>query len=387
MSAKKKIVVVTGTRAEYGLLRPLMQLIQSDNQMELQLLVTGTHLSALHGNTLAEITKDGFTPTRTIDILKFQDSNLGIGQTIGLATAEFSKVFDELQPDLVILLGDRFEAFAVATAATVMHIPIAHLHGGELTFGAIDEAFRHAITKMAHLHFTSADEYAKRVIAMGEQPDRVFNTGAIGIDTINSIKFLTKEELENDLKFKFAKINFLVTFHPETIGDSSQKDFAELLSALDVISDATIIFTYPNADAGGNALIKMIDAYVASNKNRTSAFASLGQLRYLSILKNVQAVVGNSSSGIIEAPALKIPTVNIGDRQEGRIRANSVLDCAPIKNEIVAALHKIVDPEFIASCNTNENPYGNGTTATQIMNVIRKTDLKSLLKKKFYDVR
>ncbi len=382
----RKICFITGTRAEYGLLKPLIEEFINDETFEVQIIATGMHLSPEFGLTYREIEKDGFLINEKIEILLSSDTRIGVSKAMGLALISFAEAFERLKPDLLVGLGDRFELFSAVSAANVINIPVAHLHGGELTFGAFDEAFRHAITKMSHLHFTSTKEYRERVIQLGEKPKTVFNIGALGIDNIRKIKLLSKIELENLLNLKLSKPSFLVTFHPETHSESSNKDFMELLKAFNELGNVQIIFTLPNADSGGRELVKLINEFVSKSKNRAYAFTNLGQLKYLSLMKYVDGVIGNSSSGIIETPSFKIGTIDIGDRQKGRIRSESVVNVNSIKKEIVEAIKLILSKEFKQKINKVKNPYGDGKTSQRIKKIISKTNFKSLLNKEFYDL-
>ncbi|MCA9766660.1 MAG: UDP-N-acetylglucosamine 2-epimerase (hydrolyzing) [Carnobacterium sp.] len=384
----KKICVVTGTRAEYGLLMPLLERIKNDEELDLQLLVTGMHLSPEFGLTYKLIEADGYKIDEKVAILLSSDTPVGISKSMGLGMIGFSESFERLQPDMVILLGDRYETFAAAATASTARIPIAHLHGGETTEGAFDEAFRHAITKMSVLHFTSAELYRKRVIQLGEQPERVFNVGAIGIENIINMPLMTKEELEESLGIQFDKQLLLVTFHPVTLeNNTSETQFKELLTALDNVQDATIIFTKANSDTDGRVINQLIDDYTQLNPDKTLAFTSMGQLRYLSTMKIATAVIGNSSSGIIEAPSFKVPTVNIGDRQKGRIQAESVINCQPKIEYIDKAIKTSLSDDFSNTLSEMENPYGDGEVSEKIVKVIREFVSKDTsLKKPFYDV-
>lgn len=385
---KKKICIVTGTRAEYGLFYPLLKKIKADGQFGLQLCVTGMHLSPEFGLTYKEIEKDGFKINEKVEMLLSSDTEVGVTKSIGIGIIGFADALHRIKPDLVILLGDRFETMAAAIAAFTAKIPIAHLYGGELTEGAIDDAIRHSITKMSILHFVSTEIYGKRIVQLGEEPDRVFNVGALGIDNIKNLTLLTKQQLEKELNFKFGKRNVLVTFHPVTLENyTSESQFRELLSALDHFKDLKIIFTKPNADPNDRILIKLIDEYVKRNSDKAAAFVSLGQLKYLSTINYVDAVVGNSSSGIIEVPSLGKPTVNIGDRQKGRIRADSVIDCSPKKESIIRALRKAFQPDFSKLCKEVDNPYGDGNSAEKILTVLKEKTDKIKLKKTFYDLK
>ena len=385
----KKICIVTGTRAEYGLLMPLLEQIKQAEDLELQLLVTGMHLSPEFGLTYKLIEADGYTINEKVDILLSSDTPVGISKSMGLGMIGFAESFDRLQPDMVVLLGDRYETFVAATAASVARIPIAHLHGGETTEGAFDEAFRHAITKMSWLHFTSAEEYRKRAIQLGESPERVFNVGAIGIENIRKMPLMNKDELEKSLGITFQKELLLVTFHPVTLEDAtSEVQFRNLLSALDTIENTTIIFTKANSDTDGRIINEMIDDYTNEHLEKTLAFTSMGQLRYLSAMKLASAVVGNSSSGIIEAPSFKVPTVNIGDRQKGRIQAESLINCEPEKEAIIKAIQLALSDSFYTQLNKTENPYGDGKVSDKIVGIIREALSKEIsLKKTFYDIK
>lgn len=387
MTKKRKICVVTGTRAEYGLLYWLMKKIENDDLMILQLVVTGMHLSPEFGLTYKQIEKDGFTINRKVEILLSSDTSTGISKSMGLAMIGFAEAFEEMNPDLVIVLGDRFEIFSAVSAATIAKIPIAHLHGGETTEGAYDEAMRHSISKMAHLHFTATEVYRNRVIQLGEQPDRVFNVGATGIDNIELLTLLNRESLEESIGFKLGKKNFLVTFHPVTLENStSEQQFSNLLSVLDKLKNTHILFTKANADTDGRVINSMIDEYVMSHPDNTTSFTSLGQLRYLSAMQYVDGVVGNSSSGLLEAPSFRIGTINIGDRQKGRIKAGSVIDCLPTKESIEDALKILFSSDFQEQMESVENPYGKGGATDAIISIIKISKLDGLLKKQFYDI-
>ena len=382
----KKICVVTGTRAEYGLLYWLMKGIQADPDLDLQLIVTGMHLSPEFGLTYEEIEKE-FKINKKIEMLLSSDTAIGISKSVGLAQISFAESFEDLQPDLVIVLGDRYEIFAASSAAMIARIPIAHIHGGETTEGAFDEAIRHSITKMSHLHFTATEQYRNRVIQLGEAPERVFNFGGMGIENIKRLKLLDKEEFERSIDFKLAEKNILITFHPVTLEKSTaRQQFIELLEALDELDDTHLIFTKANSDTDGRIINKLIDEYANANPLKAKAFISLGQLRYLSALQFMDAVVGNSSSGLSEAPSFKIATVNIGDRQKGRIKATSVIDCDPDKASITKNLKEVYTLEMKKILEQSENPYGDGLASLEIINIIKKTNIDNLLKKNFYDL-
>jgi len=384
--ALRKICVITGTRAEYGLLYWLMKEIQSSKKLELQIVVTGMHLSPEFGLTYKQVEQDGFTINKKVEMLLSSDSEVGITKSMGLGLIGFADVFNDLKPDLIVVLGDRFEIFVAVSASMIAKIPVAHLHGGEITEGAFDEYIRHSITKMSHLHFTATDEYRKRVIQLGEQPDRVFNVGAIGIDNINRLNLLSKKEFEESIQFKLGEKNLLVTFHPVTLENTtSEIQFKDLLASIEKLDKTHIIFTKANADTDGRIINKMIDEYVANNIKSSVAFDSLGQLRYLSAMKFVDGVVGNSSSGILEAPSFKIGTVNIGDRQRGRIRASSVIDCSSTEESITEALKKLLSKDFRLSIEKATSPFGEGGVAEKIVHIIENASLDGIVKKVFYD--
>jgi len=383
---KRKICVVTGTRAEYGLLFWLMKEIEADSNLELQIIVTGMHLSPEFGLTYKEIEKD-FTITKKIEMLLSSDTSIGISKSMGLAQISFAEAYEELKPDIVVVLGDRYEIFSTVSAAMIARIPIAHLHGGETTEGAFDESIRHSITKMSHLHFTAAEEYKYRVIQLGEQPNRVFNVGGMGIENIKRLKLLSKEELEESIDFKLNNKNLLVTFHPVTLENSTaSSQFQELLDTIDELENTNIIFTKANSDTDGRVINQMIDEYVGKNSHKSVGFTSLGQLRYLSALQFVDAMVGNSSSGLAEAPSFKIGTINIGDRQKGRLKATSVIDCEPDQKSIERAFEKLYSNEFQKCLKNVQNPYGDGCASLKIIKEIKKTELSNILKKSFFDV-
>ncbi|WP_347988738.1 UDP-N-acetylglucosamine 2-epimerase [Methylomonas sp. AM2-LC] len=383
----RKICVVTGSRAEYGLLHWLLKAIQADTELQLQLLVTGMHLSSEFGLTWQQIVADGFEIDHKVEMLLSSDSVVGICKSMGVGLIGVADALQDLQPDILVVLGDRFEILVAAQAAMIQRIPIAHIHGGELTEGAVDDSIRHAISKMSHLHFTSTEGYKRRVIQLGEQPHRVFNVGAPGLDNIYRQPLLNRLELENALGFSFAKHNLLVTFHPVTLeNNSSVEQFTQLLQALDSFQDVHIIFTHANADADGRSMSVMIENYQKANPLRVASFVSLGSLKYLSVLKQVNAVVGNSSSGLLEAPACGVATVNIGDRQRGRIAGASVIHCLPIAEEIRAAIHTALSDEFLKRLNCVENPYGQGGASEKIKDILKQVSLQDILKKHFYDV-
>lgn len=385
---RRKICVVTGTRAEYGQLRQLMLLLKEDSECVLQLVVTGMHLSQEFGLTFRQIESDGFTIDQKIEMLISSDSPAAVTKSIGVAMLGFADAFGQLKPDLIILLGDRFEILAAATAAMIARIPIAHIHGGELTEGLIDEAIRHSITKMSHLHFVAAENYRQRVIQLGEQPNKIFLVGGLGVDCLKSAKLLDLPTLESSLGFKFKQRNFLITFHPVTLDNASaQSQMQQLLDALSEQKETGLIFTMPNADTEGRILINMIKDYVALHPESSVAFTSLGQQRYFSCLGYVDAVIGNSSSGLTEAPSFKIATINVGDRQRGRLQAKSVVNCIPIKSEILKAIDEVFSPSFQQMLKVAQNPYGNGGASKKIFAVIKHTPLENILKKRFFDIK
>ncbi len=383
----RKICVVTGTRAEYGLLYWLMKEIEADKDLELQLIVTGMHLSPEFGLTYKEIEKD-FKIDKKIEMLLSSDTAIGISKSMGLAQISFAEAYKELQPDLLVVLGDRYEIFSAVSAAMITRIPIAHLHGGETTEGAFDESIRHSITKMSHLHFTATDIYRKRVIQLGEHPKRVFNVGGMGIENIKRLNLLSKEEFEKSIDFQLNKKNILVTFHPVTLENFTAKEqFQELLNAVDILKSTNIIFTKANSDTDGRVINKMIDEYVSKNSDKSVAFTSLGQLRYLSALQYVDVMVGNSSSGLTEAPSFQIGTINIGDRQKGRIMAKSVINCKVDRESILEAFEKLYSKAFQEELKTSINPYGDGCASLKIVEEIKNIDLENILKKSFYDIK
>lgn len=382
----RKICVITGTRAEYGLMRWVMQGIKDDAELTLQIIATGMHLSPEFGLTYREIEKDGFQIDRKVEMLTSSDTSVGIAKSMGLGMIGFADALNELAPDLIVVLGDRFEIFAAVSAALVARIPVAHLHGGEKTEGAFDEALRHSITKMSHVHFVAAEEYRQRVMQLGEHPDRIFLVGGLGIDNIKRLKLLDRAELEASLDFKLGPKNLLITFHPVTLeNQSSAQQMAELLAALERLGEEThLVFTMPNADNGGRELIRMIENFVATHIN-ARAYTSLGQLRFLSLVKIVDGLVGNSSSGLAEAPSLGTPTVNIGDRQRGRLKAQSVIDCTPQNQAIYNGIGELYRVEFRQTLPFSVNPYGNGGASQKIVQILRDYDFAGILKKTFYD--
>lgn len=382
----RKICVITGTRAEFGLLRPLIELIANDNELQLQLIATGMHLSPEFGYTLNEITEAGFMVDKKVECLLSSDSSIGVSKTIALAISGFANALAELTPDLVVVLGDRTEILGAVIATAMVNIPIAHLHGGETTEGAYDEAIRHSITKFSHLHFTSTEAYRKRVIQLGEHPDTVFNVGAIGLDTIKKLPLLDKASFEQAIGFKLKERNILITYHPVTLEKEAPiETFENILTALDELTDTALIFTHANSDKNGRIINKMITEYVSSHKDKAVEFKSLGQLRYLSALQYVDFVIGNSSSGILEVPAFYIPTINIGDRQKGRICNESVINSNNSLEDIKKSITFALDKTFREKILQQELLYGNGTAAEKILQIIKEHNHISI-KKSFYNI-
>ncbi len=384
----RKICVVTGSRAEYGLLCWLMKEIKDDRELDLQIIATGTHLSPEFGLTYKIIEEDGFVIDEKVEMLLSSDTPVGVAKSIGLATIGFAGALDRLKPDILVLLGDRYEILAAAQAALVARIPVAHLHGGESTEGAIDEAVRHSVTKMAHLHFVAAEPYKKRVIQLGEDPDKIFVFGTPGLDSIKKIKLLSRDEFENAINFKLGKLNFLVTYHPVTLFSrlNHERAMKEIFKALDCFPDAKAIFTKPNSDTGGRIIALLIDEFVSRRPDKYVAFVSLGQLNYLSALKHIDVVIGNSSSGLIEAPAMKKPAVNLGVRQRGRLRASSVIDCAESCESIVMGVEKALSSDFQTKLDEVVSPYGVGDASHRIKELLKKISLEDILLKKFHDL-
>lgn len=383
----KTITVLTATRAEYGLLSPIVKALKGCEEFKVKLVVTGTHLSPEFGLTYKEILNDGFEIDKKIEILMSSDSPSAISKSMGLALLGFADYFSDTKPDALMVLGDRYETLAVCCAAMNERIPIIHLYGGETTEGAIDEAVRHCITKMSYLHLTSTQEYRKRVIQLGENPERVISVGSIGVENICSKKLMDRDELEQSLQFALNKPYAVVTYHPVTLEEkSSEQQFQQLLMAIEEKKDMKYIFTKANADADGRIINHMIDEYVSTHDN-TIAFESLGAERYLSALKYAAMVIGNSSSGLLEAPSFGIPTINIGDRQKGRLKAESVIDCAPESVSILNAVNRAMSKEFASVAKAAVNPYGDGNTSGKIVMAIKNMMKQDIdLKKKFFDI-
>lgn len=382
----RKICVITGTRAEYGLLRWVMQGIQDDPELTLQIIATGMHLSPEFGLTYQEIEQDGFRIDRKVEMLTSSDTAVGIGKSMGLGLIGFADALNELQPDLIVVLGDRFEIFAAVSAALVARIPVAHLHGGETTEGAFDEALRHSITKMSHLHFVAAEAYRQRVIQLGEQPNHVFLVGGLGIDNIKRLQLLDRAALEESLDFKLGPKNLLITFHPVTLENlTAVIQMEELLAALAELNDTKLIFTLPNADTEGRTLIKMVEQFVKQHPS-AQVYPSLGQLRYLSCVAQVDGVVGNSSSGLTEVPSFRKGAINIGSRQKGRLQAASVINCEPNRASISSAVGRLYSKEFQVKLSEVVNPYGEGGSSERIVSTLKDYAISGIVKKVFHDL-
>ena len=383
----RKICVVTGTRAEYGLLRWVMQGIKDSELLELQLIVTGMHLSPEFGLTVQDIEADGFRIDRKVEMLLSSDTPVGITKSMGVAMIGFADALNQLQPDLLLVLGDRYEIFVAAASAMIARIPIAHLHGGESTEGCIDESIRHSITKMAHFHFVAAEEYRKRVIQLGEQPENVYHVGGLGIDNILRLKLLSRSQLEDELNFKLANRNLLITFHPVTLEQStSTHQMKELLTALGKLDNVGLIFTMPNADTDGRILFQQINSFCESHP-MAHAYTSLGQLRYLSCIKHVDGVIGNSSSGLLEVPTFRKGTVNIGDRQRGRLCAESVINCPPNQKSIAESIAQLFSPSFLELLPKVKNPYGDGGASAAVVKALEQRSFDNIIKKHFFDLK
>jgi len=383
----RKICVVTGTRAEYGLLYWLMKSIQDNPKLELQIIATGMHLSPEFGLTYLELEKDGFMINKKVEMLVSADTSSSISKSTGLGLIGFADAYVDLQPDMVVILGDRYELLAASTAALFARIPIAHIGGGETTEGAFDEAIRHSITKMAWWHFVATDEYEKRAVQLGEDPKRVWNVGGQGVDAISKANLLSKKELTEKTSIKFGEKNLLVTYHSVTLEkQTSKKHFQSILTVLNDLKDVYLIFTMPNADSDGRIIMQMINEFVSSHNDRSIAFTSMGQLNYLSTMQFVDGVVGNSSSGLAEAPTFKIGTINIGDRQKGRLKAKSVIDCEPTKNSIKNAIGMLYSKDFQNILTMVDSPYGEGNSTEKIMEVLENANIPEETKKTFYNI-
>lgn len=383
----RKICVITGTRAEYGLLSRLIREIDDDNELQLQIIATNMHLSSEYGLTYQEIEKDGFCIDKKVHMLISSDTANATVKSIGLATIGLADAYEDLKPDLIVILGDRYEMLAAASAALIYRIPVAHLYGGEITEGAYDDAIRHAITKMSHLHFTATEEYRKRVIQLGEQPSNVFCVGSIGVENTKEIPLMNKEEIEQSINFCLDKKTVLVTFHPVTLGLNDVKvEIDQLLSALRKCRGIKVLFTMPNSDTGGKIIINEINRFVEENKTRSLAFVSLGVCRYLSVMQFIGGVVGNSSSGITEAPSFGIPTLNIGDRQKGRLMSESVICCGMSEEEISTGLNRLFSEEMIGIARNQQNPYEKSNTTKAIFQILKQYPLENIAQKFFYNL-
>lgn len=385
----KKVGIITGTRAEYGLLKPIIGKVNASDSMELQLVVTGMHLSPEFGLTYKEIEQDGYPITAKIEMLLSSDTSVGITKSMGVAMISFADYYEVYKPDIVIILGDRYEMLAAASAAMIAKVPIAHIHGGELTEGLIDEAIRHSITKMSYLHFAATETYRKRIIQLGEEPERVYNVGSLGVESIKQLKLLKKKELEDEINFTFSEKTIMVTYHPVTLDTmSSEQQFRNLLEVIDKHKELHVIFTKANADTDGRIINQLIDYYVKENSERCVAFTSMGQLKYLSALQYCCGVVGNSSSGLIEVPSFHIPTVNVGERQRGRVMADSVICCKNDVQDIDKAFTKMLSEDFQKITSNVVNPYEGKDTSDRIIDIIQKVLQDGIdIKKKFYDMR
>lgn len=385
----RKIAIVTGTRAEYGLLYWIINGIHEDLELELQLIVTGMHLSPEFGLTVKEIEKDGFPIAEKVEMLLSADTETAIATSMGLGMIGFAKTYERLRPDILLVLGDRFEVLSAVSAAVPFRIPVAHIHGGESTEGAMDEQFRHAITKMSHIHFPAIKDYAIRIIQMGESSDNVFCFGSPGIDNIYKLNLLDRDELFKEVGLPYNKRIGIVTYHPVTLDNNTpQFQMIELLSALQIFNDIFWIFTLPNADTGGRIIIKMIDDFVKNNPDKGKSFASLGQLKYLSLLKHADIMLGNSSSGITEAPSFELPVVNIGDRQHGRIQAQNVIDVFKSERKSIEnAIRQALSAEFKNTLRGMRNPYGDGNGSVKIVEKLKTIQIgETLIKKRFNEV-
>lgn len=385
----RKIAVFTGTRAEYGLLYWVIRGLHESSSSELQLYVGGMHLSPEFGKTIEQIKSDGFPIAEKLEFLLSSDTPVGIAKSMGLALIGAADALERTKPDLLVLLGDRFESMAICQAAMVAQIPVAHIHGGEATEGLIDEAVRHSITKMSHLHFTATEEYRRRVIQLGENASNVFNVGAPGIDSIRALKLLSRKELSKSIGFDITEAPYMVvTYHPVTLSkDGAVEDLKQLLTALRQYPKHKFLITYPNADTHGRTLLPLLDEFTRELRGRVLLIRSLGQLRYLSALKHCALVIGNSSSGLIEVPTFKVPTVNIGNRQKGRIAGETVISCAGDKSSILNAIDKGLSSEFKEKCFNSQNPYGEGDSSDRIINIILNTSLDGLVFKSFFDIK
>lgn len=383
----RKICVVTGTRAEFGLLTPLINKIKADDDLQVQIIVTGTHLSPEYGLTIEDVASK-FNIDKKIEILLSSDSSVGVCKSMGLAQISFAEAYDDLLPDIVVILGDRYEILAAASSAMIMGIPIAHISGGEITEGAVDDNIRHAITKMSHLHFVATEDYKRRVIQLGENEQFVFNFGEAGLDNILELELLDKPSFESSINHSLDKKSLLITYHPVTLNklEEIEQDCKNILQVLDNLNDTTLIFTKANSDVGGRLINRLFEEYVSNNSDKAILFESLGQLRYLSALQYIDALVGNSSSGIVEAASFKLPVVNIGDRQKGRIAGANVIHTDTSVIGIKAAISKVYEPSFLDEIRNLVNPYGQGNSSNRTKDVLKNIDLAGITKKKFFNL-
>lgn len=383
----KKICIVTSGRSDYGLLHLLMLGIKKSTALQLQIIATGMHLSPEFGLTYKLIELDGFKINRKVEILLSSDTGVGVAKSMGLGLVGFADAFEDLKPDMVILLGDRYEILAAASAALVQQIPIGHIHGGEVTSGAFDDAIRHSITKMSLFHFVAAQEYQRRVIQLGENPKNIFLVGGLGVDAIKNTNLYSKDELENILEFQFGKKNLIITYHPETVEDKlTNNDINCLLFALETFPDIKLIFTMPNSDNGSRKIMKRVIDFVEVNKGRATYFKSMGHLNYLSSLQYVDGVVGNSSSALMEVPTFKKGSINIGSRQSGRLMASSIINCSMNTIEIEKAIRKLYSEDFKTELLSTKNPYGEGDASEKIIKILELNDKNLSFGKEFYDV-
>lgn len=383
----RKICVITGTRAEYGLLSRLMKMIQDDKTLQLQIVVTNMHLMPEFGNTYREIEADGFVIDKKVPMSAPTNDANGVVKSMSMELSGLADALQDLSPDMMVILGDRYEMLMAASTALIYKIPIAHLYGGEITEGAFDDAIRHAITKMSHLHFTSTEEYRQRVIQMGENPERVFYVGSIGVENAQKVSLMSKEDLMDSLHFNMDKNTVVATYHPVTLSNNSiESQINAFLEALDEMPNLKIIFTMPNSDTGGKIIMHKLNEFVQTHIERATVFTSLGMKRYLSVLQYVGAVIGNSSSGLCEVPSFGIPTLNIGDRQKGRISCDSVVNCGSTKEAVQNGLRKVLSPEMADIAKHVRNPYEKKNTAENIFKVIKSYPLDNLLQKQFYNL-
>lgn len=383
---KRKICVVSTSRADYGLLFWLLKEIEKSRFLELSLVLSGSHLEERLGLTYKEIERD-FKHFYKVPLGLENDDETALCLAFSAGVAGFSKVLEQIRPDIMVLLGDRYEMLSAGVAGMLRAVPLAHIHGGESTQGAIDEGIRHALTKMSHIHFCATSLYKKRIIQLGENPAMVYNVGGLGVENIKRLELLSKKDFENSLGFKLGKKNILVTFHPQTIEKkSASKEFSQILNALDSLKDTHFIFTGANADNGGKIINEMAQSYCLKNQEKAIFVMSLGQLRYLSAIKHADIVLGNSSSGISEAPSLKKATINIGNRQKGRIKAPSIIDVKCDKSAILKAIKKAYSKDFQAKLKSVKNPYDSGFASKKIIKVLENIKLNGILKKKFYDL-